>query len=142
VIPVVRIALTRLAFLLMNTLSHIAINSDDVSASRAFYRAAFGWQFSAWGPPGFYRVEADDPHGPGVTAALQQRRRLLADHPTTGFECTIAVDDIDRVERAALAAGGRLLMQTTTIAGVGHLVWLADPSGNVVGAMQYDNNAE
>ncbi len=46
----------------------------------------------------------------------------------TGFECTIA-------------AGGRVLMETTTIAGVGHLVWLADPSGNVVGAMTYDSSA-
>jgi uncharacterized protein len=126
----------------MTKLSHIAINADDVPVSRAFYRATFGWQFSAWGPPGFYRVDADDPRGPGVTAALQQRRQLLADHPTTGFECTIAVDDVQRVEKAALGAGGRLLMQTTTIAGVGHLIWLADPSGNVVGAMQYDNNAE
>ncbi|GAA3256584.1 VOC family protein [Dactylosporangium siamense] len=126
----------------MNTLSHIAINADDIPASRAFYRAAFGWQFSAWGPPGFYRVEAEDPHGPGVTAALQQRRQLLADQPTTGFECTVAVDDVRHVEQAALAAGGRLLMQTTTIAGVGHLIWLADPSGNVVGAMQYDTKAQ
>ena len=126
----------------MNTLSHFAINTDDIPTSRAFYRATFGWQFSAWGPPGFYRVEANDPNGPGVTAALQQRRQLLPDQPTTGFECTIAVDDVDRVEKAALAAGGRLLMQATTIAGVGHLIWLADPSGNVVGAMQYDNNAE
>jgi hypothetical protein len=32
-------------------------------------------------------------------------------------------------------------MRTTTIAGVGHLVWLADPSGNVVGAMQHDADA-
>ncbi len=126
----------------MNTLSHIAINADDVSAGRAFYRATFGWQFSAWGPPGFYRIEADEPGGPGVTAALQQRRQLLDDRPTPAFECTIAVDDVHRVERAALAAGGRVLMPTTTIAGVGHLVWLADPSGNVVGAMQYDGDAE
>jgi len=126
----------------MPKLSHIAINADDVPASRAFYDATFGWQFSAWGPPGFYRVEADDPHGPGVTAAIQQRRQLLADRPTTGFECTIGVDDVRRVETAALAAGGRVLMPTTTIAGVGHLIWLADPSGNVFGAMQYDDNAE
>jgi uncharacterized protein len=126
----------------MTKLSHIAINADDVPASRAFYRATFGWQFSAWGPPGFYRMEADDPHGPGVTAALQQRRQLLADQPTTGFECTVAVDDIHRAQKAALAAGGQLLMQNTTIAGVGHLIWLADPSGNVVGVMQYDDNAE
>jgi hypothetical protein len=122
----------------MNELSHFAINADDIPASRAFYRAAFGWQFTAWGPPGFYRVDADDPHGPGVTAALQQRRQLLADHPTTGFECTIAVDDVRRVEEAAVAGGGRVLMEATTIPGVGRLIWLADPAGNVVGAMRYD----
>jgi predicted enzyme related to lactoylglutathione lyase len=126
----------------MTKLSHVAINADDLPATRAFYRATFGWQFSAWGPPGFYRIEADDPHGPGVTAALQQRRDLMPDQPTTGWECTIAVDDVDKVTTAALAAGGRVLMTRTTITGVGHLIWLGDPSGNVVGAMEYDHTAE
>ncbi len=125
-----------------NTLTHVAINADDVPTSRSFYRELFGWEFSAWGPPGFYRVEANDSRGPGVTAAIQQRRQLLADHPTTGFECTIAVDNVRRAERVALAAGGRLLSENTVIAGVGYLIWLADPSGNVVGVMQYDNDAQ
>ncbi|GAA3397560.1 VOC family protein [Cryptosporangium minutisporangium] len=124
----------------MPTLSHLAINADDTAASRAFYRATFGWRFTAWGPPGFYRIPADDPTGPGVTTALQQRRDLL-DGPTTGFECTIAVDDLAAVADAARAAGGRTLSEPTTIAGVGHLLWLADPSGNVVGAMNYDDAA-
>jgi predicted enzyme related to lactoylglutathione lyase len=39
-------------------------------------------------------------------------------------------------------AGGRILMNATTITGVGELIWLADPSGNVVGAMRDDENAE
>ena len=50
--------------------------------------------------------------------------------------------DVDAAVRAALAAGGRVLMARTTIAGVGHLVFLADPSDNVVGVMQYDPDAE
>ncbi len=54
----------------------------------------------------------------------------------------IAVDDVDAVARAASASGGQVLRERTTIAGVGHLVWLADPSGNVVGAMRYDDAAE
>jgi predicted enzyme related to lactoylglutathione lyase len=86
-------------------------------------------------------MDADDPAGPGVTAAIQQRRDLLTG-PTTGFECTVGVDDVDRTVKAAVAAGGRVLMDRTTIAGVGHLVWLADPSGNVVGAMTYDSEAD
>jgi len=59
-----------------------------------------------------------------------------------GFECTIGVDDVERTVKAAVAAGGRVLMDRTTIAGVGHLVWLADPSGIVVGAMAYEDDAE
>lgn len=125
----------------MPRLTHFAINADDVHATRQFYKQTFGWQFTPWGPPGFHRIEADDPAGPGVTAAIQQRRDLLAG-PTTGFECTIGVEDVDRTLKAAVAAGGHILMDRTTIAGVGHLIWLADPSGNVVGAMTYDGTAE
>lgn len=125
----------------MPKLSHVAINADDTDAARAFYAATFGWHFDPWGPPGFYRVEGDDPRGPGVTAAIQQRRNLLGDRPTTGFECTIGVTAVDRTTEAALAAGGRVLMERSTIPGVGHLIWLADPSGNVVGAMEYDAGA-
>lgn len=125
----------------MTTLSHFAINADDIDVTRTFYEAVFGWRFAAWGPPGFYRVAADDAAGPGLDAALQQRRDLLPTGPTTGFECTVAVDDVDAVARAAGSSGGRILRPLTTIAGVGHIVWLADPSGNVVGAMRYDDAA-
>ena len=123
-------------------LSHIAINADDVPATRRFYEATFGWRFQAWGPPDFYRVEADDPHGPGITAALQARRDLLPGRPTAGFEGTVAVPDVAAAVAAAERCGGRALTGRMTIAGVGHLVWLADPSGNVVGAMRYDPEAD
>jgi predicted enzyme related to lactoylglutathione lyase len=55
----------------------------------------------------------------------------------TGFECTIAVEDVGAVADAVVAHGGRLLMGRTTIPGVGALVFFEDPGGNVVGAMQY-----
>ena len=54
-----------------------------------------------------------------------------------GSKCTFAVDDVYATVQAAVAAGGRVLMEPTTIEGVGTLVWLADPDGNAVGAMQY-----
>jgi predicted enzyme related to lactoylglutathione lyase len=53
-----------------------------------------------------------------------------------------AVSDVDAVTKAAVAAGGRVVMAKSTITGVGDLVFVADPSGNVVGAMRYDENAE
>jgi uncharacterized protein len=55
----------------------------------------------------------------------------------TGFECTVAVDDVGAVADAVLANGGRLLMDRTTIPGVGELIFFEDPGGNVAGAMQY-----
>ena len=49
----------------------------------------------------------------------------------------MAVDDVDKVTAAVKAAGGMILMEKTTITGVGDLVFFADPSGNICGAMHY-----
>jgi uncharacterized protein len=117
----------------MNGIAHFAINADDVPATRRFYETVFGWRFSAFGPPDFFRIETPD----GPNGAIQKRRELLPGQPTIGFECTIEVPDVDATARTVTDAGGRILMDRTTIAGVGDLIFFADPSGNVVGAIQY-----
>jgi uncharacterized protein len=124
----------------MSLIAHFAINADDVPATRRFYEQTFGWRFTAWGPPDFYRISAGDGPGP-VLGALQKRRELVPGQPTIGYECTIPVADVDAVARAVTANGGRVLMEKTTIAGVGDLIFFADPSGNVAGAMRYDATA-
>jgi hypothetical protein len=122
-----------------NTLAHFAINADDVEKSRAFYSKVFGWKFNAWGPPGFYMIEAKDSP---VLGALQGRRELVKGTRTVGFECTFAVDSIDATEKAVKAAGGKVVMERSVIVGVGTLMFFADPDGNVFGAMQYDTRAD
>jgi uncharacterized protein len=134
-------------------LAHFAINADDIDRTKAFYEAVFGWRFRAWGPPEFFQIETM-PNGDGgdgddggapprvVVGAMQTRRELVAGERINGFECTFGVDDVDAIARAVTAHGGRILMERTTITGVGHLVWFADPSGNIAGAMQYDDAAE
>ena len=124
----------------MPRVSHLAINAADAAATREFYARVFGWHFEPWGPPGFYRIGADDPDGPGVTAAIQQRRELVPGTPTVGFECTVAVDDLTRTVADVLAAGGEVLQERVTIPGVGDLVWCRDNAGNAFGAMQYDRS--
>ncbi|MGB0115043.1 MAG: VOC family protein [Ilumatobacteraceae bacterium] len=123
-------------------LTHFAINADDVDATRAFYEHVFDWTFTPYGPPGFFQIQSGTTEQPGVRGALQERRQLLADRPTTGFECTFAVDDLDDTLQRVSASGATLLMERFTISGVGHLAAFEDPGGNVVLAMQYDTDAD
>src|SRR3954447_13776613 len=118
------------------TLAHFAVNADDDVATRAFYAALFGWTFEPWGPPSFFHIKRADGELPGPVGALQARRELEAGLRMTGYECTVAVDDVDAVIEATLAHGGEVLMAKTTIVGVGDLTFVKDPSGNVVGAMR------
>jgi predicted enzyme related to lactoylglutathione lyase len=122
-----------------NTLAHFSINADDVEKSRAFYTKVFGWKFAAWGPPGFYQIEAKDSP---VLGALQGRRDLVKGQRTLGFECTFAVESIDATEKAVKAAGGKVVLERSVIVGVGTLMFFADLDGNVFGAMQYNTAAE
>ena len=117
-------------------LTHFAINTDNVDATQAFYGSVFGWQFREYGPAGF--VQILDEAGTAPMGAIQQRRQLLPDAATVGFECTIGVDDVDAVRDRVVAAGGQILMEKTTIPQVGQLLAFADPGGNPVLAMQYE----
>jgi uncharacterized protein len=120
---------------------HFAINADDTTRARQFYTAVFGWSFNAWGPPGFWMIDAGPVEAGAPLGSLQQRRTLVEGERMTGFECTISVPDVKAVERAIIASGGTILMPRTTIPTVGHLLWFRDTEGNVAGAMQYDTNA-
>jgi predicted enzyme related to lactoylglutathione lyase len=114
-------------------ITHFAINADDLSATRRFYEGVFGWTFSEYAP-GFIRTRsAGLPIG-----AIQERRSLVSGERTVGFECTFEVDDVERAVSSAAASGGRVVMPPAAIPDAGTLVFLADPSGNVVGAMRYE----
>jgi predicted enzyme related to lactoylglutathione lyase len=113
-------------------IAHFVINADDPEASLRFYEALFGWRFEPGGQPGFFRMQRES----GPIVALQQRRDLGGVR-VNGFECTIEVDDVGAVADAVVANGGRLLMERTTIPGVGDLIFFEDPGGNVAGAIQF-----
>jgi len=109
-------------------LAHFAINADDFPATRAFYEALFGWEFTEYAPA-FIRSTS-----PGPIGAIQQRRDLLGG-PTNAPEVTITVDDVDAAIEAAESHGGTVVMPKATIPGVGDLVFFTDPSGNLIGAI-------
>ncbi len=126
-------------------LAHFAINADDVARAQAFYEKAFQWRFEAYGPPGFYTIvfpKGLNSEAAPLRGALQGRRELVKGVRVSGFECTIAVEDIGETVASIEAAGGAIVMQKATLPGVGHLIFFQDTEGNLAGAMQYDSNAQ
>jgi predicted enzyme related to lactoylglutathione lyase len=121
-----------------NNLASFAIHADDVQRCRGFYEAVFGWRFEPWGPPDFYLIHTGDDERPGVQGLLHKRQEPRAAGGPNAFECTIAVDDIDRVSRAITEQGGRILMEKAPIPTVGVLTKFTDPEGNILGAMAYE----
>ena len=121
-----------------NNVKHFAVHADDVNRARKFYEQTFGWQFTAWGPPGFYLIRTGNDEDPGVQGALQGRREVVAGKPTYGFECTLGVENIDETVKAVEAGGGKIVMPKFHIPTVGTLIFFEDTEGSVVGAMQYD----
>jgi predicted enzyme related to lactoylglutathione lyase len=122
----------------MGQVAHFAINAGDLAKARTFYETVFGWTFQAWGPPGFYMIEAGAAKTqPVLRGSLQQRREIVPGVAMKGFECTIAVDDIQATAKAIEANGGKIAMAICELTGIGQLLFFEDPDGNIAGAMQY-----
>ena len=125
-----------------NNVKHFSINADDVPRARRFYEKAFGWKFEPWGPPNFYLIKTGTDEEPGLAGALQGRREIVAGKPMFGFECTLGVPSIDETLAAVEANGGKIVMPKFHIPTVGTLIFFEDTEGNLVGAMQYEEDYE
>jgi predicted enzyme related to lactoylglutathione lyase len=121
---------------------HFSINADDVPRARRFYEGAFDWKFKPWGPPDFFLITTGDTKDPGLEGALQQRRTIVEGKPIYGYECTISVTSIDETVAAVEKHGGKIVMPRFVIPAVGTLIFFQDTEGNIVGAMQYNENAQ
>jgi predicted enzyme related to lactoylglutathione lyase len=115
-----------------NHLVFFAIHADDLSQAQRFYEKVFGWKFEQWGPPGFFLIATGDKNDPGIQGALQKRHELIPGQRLTGYECTIGVEDIDAIEKAVVANGGKIILPKCEIPTVGHLIKIHDTDGNVV----------
>lgn len=123
-----------------NNVLHFAVQADDLDRARSFYTAVFGWRFEAWGPPDFYRIFTGTPDDPGIGGALEKRRVPLAGESTTGFVCTVSVEDV-KATRALVEQHGGTVELEAAIPTVGTMIHFADPEGNRLSAMQYEPGA-
>ncbi|GIX35955.1 MAG: glyoxalase [Lysobacteraceae bacterium] len=122
-----------------NDIAHFAIQADDCERARRFYERVFGWHFLAWGPPGSWMIRTSL-HAP-IYGTLQQREAPApASGGLRGFECTIAVTDMDSLPERITAAGGRVVAPPTLVEGVGTVLRFEDSEGNPVSAMRYSSH--
>jgi predicted enzyme related to lactoylglutathione lyase len=125
-----------------NHLAHFTIAADDVERARRFYERVFGWRIEAWGPPDFYIVSTDPDKTQGSIAKRSDLIAARREQPGTGrggigWECTLAVDDLDAIQKAIVKHGGKVVHEPFEIVGVGTLIRFEDTEGNIACAMRY-----
>ena len=118
---------------------HFDVHADDVERAKKFYGRVFGWRFSQWGPPNFFMIATGDEADPGIHGAVHERPKN--ENRCVGFQCTIAVDDVDATARLVEAEGGKITVPKMSIPTVGELIQFSDTEGNVVCAMRYLDTA-
>ena len=124
---------------------HFEIHASDVERAKAFYGAAFGWEFQDWsefaGMPYFGVVTG--PEGTmGIDGAIMQRRGELAPGaPVMGAVLTMGVEDYDASAAAIVAAGGVEALPKYALPGMAWQGYFLDTEGNVLGIHQPDPNA-
>jgi len=106
----------------MAVLNYVELPVAAVAESRAFYEAAFGWTFTAYGPA--YAAHEGDPAELGLNGADgQQAGRILP---------VIEVGDIEAARSAVLAAGGQISQDIFAFPG-GRRFHFTDPDGLELG---------
>lgn len=122
-----------------NNLSHFAIYIDDIDRAKAFYSNLFGWDYNNYGQDDFLQIKDSSDDDSKLIGALQSRKYSPIDKKIIGFECSIAVDNIDEIITKIEANNGKIVMPKTEIPYVGWLVKFLDTEGNIVCAVQYHN---
>lgn len=103
--------------------------SSDLDASTAFYGALLGWTRRDF--PEFDDY-ADFQSGGKEVGGLTAK----VDEAADAWTVYLKVDDIEAAVAAAAAAGGRVLHEPSTVAGMGQWALLEDPSGAEVAIWQ------
>ena len=108
-----------------HAIDYIEIGVDDVPAAKAFYAAAFGWQFSDYGP-GYAGIRRLD--------GLGEQGGLSGDgaRPRGGPLVLLWSADLDATAEAVTGAGGEVVQGPYAFPG-GRRFHFLDPAGNELG---------
>ncbi|MBX4210970.1 VOC family protein [Candidatus Parcubacteria bacterium] len=125
-----------------NRVIHFEIQADDLNRAKNFYEKALGWKITqamTKEQGGMDYWSLDTGKGPGIGGGMYQRPKS-GDKLYT-YDCTIAVEDIDKAIDAVKKNGGTIDPNPDgkdkgMIPGVGWFAKAKDPEGNKFGLMQ------
>jgi len=108
-----------------HAIDYVELPAPDLSATRAFYEEAFGWQFNEYGPAyAGIRAPSGDGEVGGLDASAGPDRRAPL--------VLLYSDDLDASVAAVRAAGGTILLEPYSFPG-GRRFHFTDPSGTELG---------
>jgi predicted enzyme related to lactoylglutathione lyase len=119
---------------------HFEIQADDTERAKKFYENTLGWKIEKTTMPGvgmdYWIIKTGK--GPGIDGGLYDR----TDSPrkVTAFDCTIQVEDIDKVIAAIKKNGGQIQpwegKEKWEMKGLGWFSRAVDSEGNNFGLLQ------
>jgi predicted enzyme related to lactoylglutathione lyase len=111
-----------------HAIDYVEISVTDLDRAKAFYHAAFGWQFNDYGPDyaGIRWLDGDGEVG-GLAAGRP------AGPGSSGVAVLLWSDDLEVTVAAVEAAGGEVVEQPYGFPG-GRRFFFHDPDGNRLGA--------
>ena len=119
---------------------HFEVQADDAERAKKFYENALGWKIAKTSMPGmtmdYWTVMTGE--GPGIDGGLFKRSDAMG--KLHSFDCTILVDDIDKVIAAIKANGGEIHpwegKEKWEMKGLGWFSRATDTEGNTFGLLQ------
>jgi uncharacterized protein len=120
---------------------HFEVQADDAERAKKFYENTLGWKIEKTTMPGvgmdYWTIGTGE--GPGIDGGLYKRadNSMRTVH---SFDCTIMVDDIDKVIAGIKANGGTIQpwegKEKWEMKGLGWFSRAVDTEGNVFGLLQ------
>ena len=107
-----------------NSIAYFEIAGPDAAKLSGFYANVFGWRTAPHKFPNYFSVGPND--GAGLAGGFRQETQAER-------VFYIQVEDLQVTLDRIVAAGGKVLIPPTNVAGVIHFALFEDPQGNRTG---------
>ena len=112
----------------MSRVVHFEFVAEDIEKISEFYKTVFDWKINKWdGPIEYWFITTGDEKEPGINGGLAAKKE---GEPNMTMN-TIDVNDIDKAVKDVETNGGTIIKPKMQMPGIGWLVFIKDPDGNM-----------